>query len=79
MIKGLISMVGGVKMKVVPVNKPLSLIMYLLIIIVDILLRSLIFMYCYNNVIVKINNSFREIDFNESILLIIMVSCLTGL
>ena len=78
MIKELLSMTGGAKMRVLGMNKPLSVVMYLLVIIVDLLLRGIIFKYCYNNVAVKLNRNFREIDFNESLLIVIMVSCLIG-
>ena len=78
MINQLLSMTGGAKMRVLGMNKPLSVVMYLLVIIVDLLLRGIIFKYCYNNVVVKLNRNFREIDFNESLLIVIMVSCLIG-
>ena len=76
MIKGLLTMTGGAK--IISINKPLSIVMYLVIVIVDLLLRAAIFMYCYNNVIVKLNRDLREINLNESILIVIMVSCLIG-
>jgi hypothetical protein len=68
---------GGIKV-VAHKNSPINMIIFLLILIVDILLRTFIFMYCYNNVVPKMNLNLREINFNESLLIIIMVSCLIG-
>lgn len=76
MIKELLTMTGGAK--IISMNKPFSIVMYLVIVIVDLLLRGAIFMYCYNNVAVKLNRDFREINLNESLLIVIMVSCLIG-
>ena len=53
--------------------------MFLGVVVIDIIIRTLIFMYCYNILVPKLNLQLPEkINFTESLLVIILVHVLIG-
>ena len=72
-------MSGGGKINIIKTNNgAVSTLMIFIIIVIDLLLRALIFMYCYNVVAPKINLQLQKLSFSESLLVVIAVSCLIG-